>query len=154
MSPRTIGRIMTYARRLLRLGLLDTHCLATLDHLAWGAGRRPFAADVARSYAEIGRAIGRCRDTVVACVARLVAVGLLAKQRRAVQVAWHRGGRRNVQIANHYRLLPAPDCESATPTGDRESKKVSRLANGARAIFARERPHLPIRSVAEQIALL
>ena len=87
------------------------------------------------------------------CVALLVAVGLIAKERRAFQVPWHAGGSRNVQLANRYRLL-VPDCESAEPPARREASKKSGIEKAIEAIWARRRPCLPLRTVEEQLAML
>ena len=175
MTPKEVGRFMDHARRLQRLGVLDAYAFSVLDHLVWSGGRKPFADDVTCAYSAMQRALHMSRATVVRCVALLIAVGLIAKQRRSVTVPWHQGGMRRIVVANLYRLLRAPSasltwllwaaaahCGSGKQSGRGELRKNNRQAHeqagvvaALRAIAGRSpRPQNPVRSVAEQLALL
>lgn len=113
MTPQTAQRTAQHARRLLTAHILTPHDYAVLDALLWRC-RRPGRADLAVDYRTIARLAGVKRDAAINAVRKLVDLGLIAKIKRRVKVAWGRGCVASRQIANCY-VFRAPATESVAP---------------------------------------
>ena len=110
LSGPQAGQLATHARKLLQRGQLTAHQFTLLDAMLWRA-RRPGSAMLAASMAVLARLAGQGRSTVAEGLRALEKLGLVARIRRRVRVAWG-GSTASRQIANAY-LLKAADTESS-----------------------------------------
>lgn len=119
ISPHQAGAIATRGRKLLRRGLLTHRQAVLLDCLLWSC-RRPGQGAVAVSLTVLSRLGHMSRETVVAGLRRLAALGLLRIVKRRVRIAWLGGATASRQATSAYVLTPpaatASNTESAAAT--------------------------------------
>jgi hypothetical protein len=140
MTPDAAIRMTKHGRRLLRRGLLAPHDYTVLDCLVWSC-RKPGASMTSVTYKALAGLCGMCRERAMQAVARLVALGLVAKARTRRFVRWGvRGGlRRSIQGPNLYTLA-APHTEAVRPAADSVRVKSLPLTGGLKdALEALER---------------
>lgn len=118
MTPQAAARIQKHARRLLTARILSPAEFAVCDALLWRC-RAPGRSDLAVAYASIARLCGIAVSTTVGAVAKLVAIGIIAKTKRRVRVQWGRGLYASRQIANAYQFL-----RNSTGSDDQPTDKV------------------------------
>lgn len=113
MTPDTAKRIERHSWRLLKQRMLKPQYHTVLLWLLWRA-RRPGQWVCEPTYAEIAAGCGMCRDQAIKAVRRLIALGLIAKERRHVLVRWGRNRAQVAarQIANLY-VFRMPSKESS-----------------------------------------
>ena len=121
LSPKDAGAAMRRARAALAAGEISCHAIVVLDCLLWNAGRRHGCPSVRASLRWLARLTDSCRDTILKGIEELVRIGVLAKIRHRVLVAWG-GSIASRQATNEYTIL-TPATESTTPTASPESKK-------------------------------
>ena len=113
MTPNQAGSLAKKARRLLREGALKTRDICLLDVLMWSC-RAPGMRQTAASLRSLARLTRMCKESVIDGLARLIAGGLLRKDKRRVRVSWGLGVASR-QATNRYEFLP-PATESAPAT--------------------------------------
>jgi len=135
-------------RKLRRAGLITASQYVIGDNLLWACGSGP---ERQVSYAKLAKLAGVVRSTAQKAVARLRYLGVLSWRQTRLRFAWGRG-LASRQWKNVYRLSAGPhtDTDQTAATCRQASKKD--CIEGERRV--RLRPHPPIRSVAEQLALL
>lgn len=117
MTPQAAARIQKHGRRLLTNRIITPAEFTVLDCCLWRC-RAPGRADLAVTYAAIGRLCGIATSTAVLAIAKLVQLGIIAKTKRRARFLWGRGQLASRQIANAYRFLT-----SCTGSDDRPTDK-------------------------------
>jgi hypothetical protein len=117
LGPEHAGRLAKRGRALLRAGAITHREWAMLDCLLWSC-RRPGQNLAVASYSALQRLARVARGTIAAALAKLEALGLVARIKRRVRLAgWHQGGTASRQVTSCYRLrAPAPGAAGATHT--------------------------------------
>lgn len=139
MTPNAAARLTKHARRLLTNRILTPTDYAIADCLLWRV-RPPGRADMAVTYSVLARLCGIPRGAAMRAVAKLVSLGLIAKTKRRVRVAWGRGLTASRQIANAYRWIHTESGSEPTESRSSETLKqnapTSSALEGALARFA------------------
>lgn len=126
-TPIQAGAVMKRARILLRAGALTPHQFTILDCMVWSC-RAPGQSLFSVSYSKLQRLAHVSRDTVWRGIARLEALGLIAKTKRRVLVRWALGIASR-QATNAYRLIVPVDA----PSTESDRRSVYRELDSKRA---------------------
>jgi hypothetical protein len=155
-KPFNPSLIVKHLRQLLQQKIISPHDYAVADALLWRC-RAPGREDAQISYDRLAKLAGVGRTKAVAAVGKLRRLGLLLWEKSRLRVAWSLGFASR-QWRNIYRWL-APSTEvAARPTNQEQVKKKDCLQKETcglpRPQWGRPVPHPPIRTVAEQLAIL
>ena len=141
-------RVERHLQRLCRLKLIRPHHLVVGLTILWNC-RQPGREEVQVSYDRLATLAGVCRRTAVEAVGLLCRLGVLAKEKTRLKVAWALGTAWR-QGRNIYRWRAIPECMPCATIQQQGSKKAALEVRGWRRLVF----HPPIRTVAEQLALL
>lgn len=117
MNAKECGAVMKAARQALRRGHLTKSDFVLFESLMWSC-RAPLARRARASLTELQKLTTSCRETIVAGINRLVAIGLLRKNKQRIRVAWGLGIASR-QAKTIYEFI-VPATESVPPTVIRE----------------------------------
>lgn len=111
LDPQQAGQLAKRGRQLLRSGEITHREWCLLDALLWSC-RRPGQDLAVASYSALQRLVHVARGTVASALDKLEALGLIARIKRRVRMAWSHGGQASRQATSCYRLL-APGADGA-----------------------------------------
>jgi hypothetical protein len=141
-------RVERHLQRLCRARIIRPHHLTVGLALLWNC-RQPGREDAQVSYDRLAKLAGVCRRTAVDAVQLLCRLGVLAKEKTRLRVAWAFGTAIR-QGRNIYRWLAAPECTPCATIQQQVSKKEAFEGGWWRG----PRPQPPVRTVEEQLQLL
>jgi hypothetical protein len=141
--------VAKYLGQLLGLKILTPHDYAVGMTLLWRC-RPPGRVEAQVSFDRLAKLAGVGRTAAVAAVRKLRDLGILAREKTRLRVAWSLGIASR-QWRNIYRWFLPADTAVASPPTDQVQVRKKDAHQQERWLG---RPLLPIRTVEEQLALL